>query len=349
MQRKERYQGQKLLIHALCRMAVSMKKTALILISSLLCSALILGGCQMGGEPQAGQSESDISSGSGLPAYTYTYNPYALPSLAEERLGRSLSVYKAAVDAVEERAETVSVGSEEEFELVKGLLEDYYPPFALVTDAQYSAADSSAKFTYRYNDRVHEQKMATYPQLLEGILKLALKEGDSDTTKAMALYLYATSSMFESGRSGLTAWDALNGESDHNGYAEALGALLLQAGVDCLEAEIEMGDGTPHLMVLVKLNGQYYYLDPYGEKELSDGTGLAAFGMTQKDCVEYGYLDAFAVKLGNGSGEVPPAAEDSRFSELRRCVRWEFDEKRENILATVDGVQLDWGPLEKTD
>ncbi len=326
-----------------------MKKTALILITSLLCFALPLGGCQAGKEPQTSQSESDASSGSGLPAYIYAYNPYALPSLAEERLGGSLSVYKAAVDAVEERTETVSMGSEEEFELVKGLLEAYYPPFALVTGVEYSAADSSMKFTYRYNDRVHGQKMSAYPQLLEGILKLALKEGDSDTAKAMALYLYATSSMFESGRNGLTAWDALNGESDHNGYAEALGALLLQAGVDCLEAEIEMGDGTPHLMVLVKLDGQYYYLDPYGEKELSDGTGLAAFGMTRKDCVEYGYLDAVAVKLGGDSGSTAPVAADSRFSELRRCVRWEFDEKRENILATADGVQLNWGPLKKVD
>ena len=326
---------------------IYMKKLALLLAAVVVCS--ILGGCQMENDPGSGQSGigSSSSESSDLPAYEYNYNPYALPSLIEEKLGDSLSVYKAAVDAIESRVESVPVKDESEFQLVTGVLKEYYPPFALVTAAEYSASDAAMKFSYRYNGNVHAQKISDYPAKFKSIFMLALKEGDGEVAKAMGIYLYATSSMFESGRSNLTAWDALNGEADHNSYAEVLGAALLQAGVDCLKVETKGGDGTPHLMILAKLEGSYYYMDPFGGTALSDGTGLAAFGMTQEDCVKNGYLDSFTLKTGSSSGEVPPAADDPRFSELRLCARWKFDEKRENIIITVDGVERDWGPLVK--
>jgi hypothetical protein len=326
---------------------VDMKKLALLLVAVLVCS--ILGGCQMENSPGSSQSGvgGSSSESSDLPAYEYSYNPYALPSLVEEKLGDSLPVYKAAIDAIEERVEFVPVKDEGEFQLVTGVLKEYYPPFALVTAAEYSAFDAAIKFSYRYNGNIHAQKISEYPTKFEKIFKLALKDGDGEVPKAMGIYLYATSSMFESGRSGLTAWDALNGEADHNSYAEVLGAALLQAGVDCLKVETKGGDGTPHLMILAKLEGSYYYMDPFGETVLSDGVGLAAFGMTQKDCVKNGYLDSFILRTGSGSGERPPAADDSRFSELRLCAKWRFDEKRENIVITVDGEERDWGPLVK--
>lgn len=320
-----------------------MKKTALLLAAVLICS--ILGGCQPGDGTGSSQSGSGSSTGNDFLTYEYTYNPYALPSLIEEKLGDSLTAYKAVVDAVENREESVFVKDEDESNLITGILQEYYPPFVLVTQAEYNTDDSSLKLSYRYNGNVHTQKLSGYRAILERAVRLALKKNDSETVRAMALYLYATSSVFESGRTGLTAWDAINGETDHNGYAQILETLFLQADVDCLKTETKRSDGTPHLIVLTKLKDKYYYMDPYGETILSDGTGLAAFGMTRADCVKNGYLDSFEPKTGGCTIGAIPSVDDSRFSELRLCARWSFDDKRENLKIVINGAEKDWGSL----
>ena len=321
----------------------NMKKMVFVITAVLI--SVFFGGCQMeeGSQPQG--SEGNESSSESIPAYTYIYNPYALPSIIEEELGDFISVYQAVVDAVESGNTTVAVESADAFENVKGVLEEYYPPFELVTSAEYDAAESAVKLSYRYGQRAHEQRLEQYRSALEGVMMLSLREGDHDTGKAMGIYLYATSSLFETGEDNLTAWDAIvNAKTDHNGYAKAYCIYLLQAGVDCVKVETKGADGTPHLIDLANLDGKYYYMDPYGEVTLSDGEGLGCFGWTRAQCVENGYQDYFKL-ISGGLREEPPAADDKRFSEMRLCSKWEFDETRENITMTIEGEPVEWGPV----
>ena len=323
-----------------------MKKIALIL--AALMAAAFLGGCQA--EGSTSQPEDSSQSGESSSVYVLDYDPYRLPSIIEEGLGDSLETYKEAVDAIESYAESVSVADEEEFEKVSASLREFYPPSFLAEEMTYLPDTKEMKFSYRYNSNAHARQLTNYSDFLSAMFRVALREGDNDTAMAMAEYLYATTGLFTSEKAEITAWDTvISAETDHNGYALLLEQLLLQSGIDCIKVESAAGDGTPHLMVLVNLGGSYFILDPYSELYLSDGTGLAGFGMTAADCEKNGFSDDFKIRAWDGFAWELPTIDDTRFAELRGCFTWEFSEEdRNHIIITVAGNESEWGPLEES-
>lgn len=282
-------------------------------------------------QTQSGASE--LSSSSDLPAYDYTYNKYALPPAVKESLGASDEAYRAAVDAIEARAESFNVSDEAAFEVVRKALGGYYPPAGLVTEMRYDSATKDVHLTYRYNANVHKQQLEKAGQVTEKIIDLALREGDSEAIKALALYRYVASGVHNNGKADSTLWSALlDGVAGNRPIAEMYAFLLAQAGVESVAVTAKDADGGDHAMVAVRIDGAWSLMDPTYELDRSGGSGLACFGMTEKDIAG----NRLSLPLTAAFGQAP-ACSDTRFAGLRLCARWSFDTERTKLKLTIDG------------
>lgn len=323
-----------------------MKKFSLILVVLLLFVSLT--GCAMeGAENSADGTSNSSSSEVELAAYPFEYDPYVLPVSVKEQLGDFFEPYKKAVDAVRERSEDFSVSSRSEYDAVIGVLNEYFPPFALVTETAYDTSSNKAKLSYRYDQETHEYRVQLFENAQAFAANVALKEGDGDVAKALSLYYYATSAIYENKRETNMLEPFTDSTADHNGYAVYLNQMFLQVGIDSICVEVTDVNQLQHKMVMAKLDGNVYYFDPYSELASSTGYGLVCFGMSDKDLKTFGFGEGARLLTGLEAPLDVPAAGSDRFSAMRNCANWTMNTDRQSILMTVEGVKENWGPFDE--
>nr|MDD6335606.1 hypothetical protein [bacterium] len=99
-------------------------------------------------------------------------------------------------------------------------------------------------------------------------------------------------------------------------------------------------DESFHAWLQVKLDGQWYHLDPTFENGDTQGTGLTYFGMTDAQRADAGgYVAPFQVGVYPWGGEAYPCL-DERLTALHQAVSWERIGIHTVRLWMRDGTQM---------
>lgn len=170
-----------------------------------------------------------------------------------------------------------------------------YPPFMACAEYNslhaYNAKEGTISWKYRFDKSECEKMQATCDEVTEKYMS-NLREGDTDTAKALLLYNALTTDAvydYDAMENPITdeadferrtaSYNALVNKSGIcYSYSFALVYLYIHAGIDCITVSSQAGDGA-HMWVMAKLAGKCYYLDPTWDL----GGGFYNFGMTSQD------------------------------------------------------------------
>lgn len=217
----------------------------------------------------------------------YTWNPHVYGDIFKELYGEEdeEKIY-VLIDAVLAREESCDfdVKNSEiiwDFGLI---IQQICPLFdKLVSD--YSFESGVAYFEYRYDKAEHEEIIKNFKDRIEDIICSSVMETDNQTMAALAIYHFYSRSIeydheaVDDFNADITPYRALmEYEGICQSFASAYTYLLLQCGITAVNIS-SFVDDLAHEWTLVKLNGNYYHMDPTYEEGYG-GEGLIFFGMT---------------------------------------------------------------------
>ncbi len=301
-----------------------------VLAVSVLCS--VLAGCSSASETTASVSDTTTVETSASVTQTteesetteetapsrcnghYTFQTHVFPSKLEEIMGPAAhEAYDNMIDAVLAGEDYFDVADSETYDWVIGQFA--YACFPVIDDYIESAyaegfSNGRGKITYLIPKEELQQKIADFEQEITDILNENLEDDYSDFEKALALYLYMSRNytydyymMDHSSEMTVSAYQTLQDKSGIcQGLSELYSFLLLEAGVDAtVMKSLFTADMGGHQWSYVKINGQYYHIDPTFALQSNDS--LEYFMMNDSKREEAGYdLSACILTINYGSG-----------------------------------------------
>ncbi|MBE5846530.1 MAG: hypothetical protein E7300_02500 [Lachnospiraceae bacterium] len=144
---------------------------------------------------------------------------------------------------------------------------------------------------YDYAQEVALDRMERIERKIDGILADAPKEGDDyDTIRYFYEYVITHTDYVSDCPDNQNICSVfLDGQSVCSGYARALQYLLQRSGIEASEVSGNAA-GETHAWVLVKSDGDYYYVDPtWGDDSYAGAANIAGFDGTIPE-ISYSYL-----------------------------------------------------------
>lgn len=207
----------------------------------------------------------------------------------------------------------------------------------LVDEYHFDSDNNTIYLTYKYDEDEQALIVENFKERIEEIINSCVEETDNDTMIAIELYHYLSSN-------SVYDHDAIDGHHDVSAYrmimenagicqsfSGAYAYLLMQCGIQAIPCS-GYNDSDAHEWVYVKLDGEYYHMDPTFENGYA-GTGTVFFGMTNDKRAESGYpVENFNISNTWIGDEVQ--ASDERFASL-----WDMFEITE-ITRDSEGMVL---------
>ncbi|MEA4894193.1 MAG: transglutaminase-like domain-containing protein [Oscillospiraceae bacterium] len=321
-----------------------MKKLYVIIIVAMLCG---LASCKSGisstpdkSTPQpeapsktASEVPSEISKETSLQksALEYTFDPYVLPSDAASYLGNCLPDYRKLVDAVLERQTTISL-PEESLSKVYSCLIVEFPLCALINDIYIDWENSAVTISYIYSEEEHSEHIRAFTSRIEQVISSAVLPAYNDCEKVLSLYRWTANNIAYVDGNDVSAYHALmDGEGICQSYDGVFRFLLLQIGIDALNAGSFMDDGCAHQWTVVKIDDRWFHMDPTFEDSFDGGDGLTFFGMDDAAREQTGTVAPFTTGI-DAWWTSAPVCNSSRFDSFNLCVYWELNADTHSLL-----------------
>lgn len=255
----------------------------------------------------------------------YTWNPHVYGDIMKELYGEEIEedLYRL-IDAVLAREESCDfdVSNEAVISDLQFITTLICPLFdKLVND--YSFEAGTVSFEYKYDKAQHDEVINKFKDRIEYIICSSVKETDNQTMTALAIYHYYSGiitydyAAMDDIYADVSTYRALvEYEGVCQSFAGAYAYLLLQCGIPAVDIS-SYNKNLAHAWTLVKLNGNYYHMDPTYEEGYG-GAGLKCFGMTNEVREFYDYpVENFNVLNIWWGSDIK--ADDDRFSDLR-CI-----------------------------
>lgn len=217
----------------------------------------------------------------------YTWNPHVYGDILKELYGEEgeEDLY-GLIDAVLAREESCDFDvSNSGIIWDLGLIMQQICPLFDKLVSDYSIEAGVAYFEYRYDMEQHEEIIKNFKDRIEDIICSSVMETDNQTMTALAIYhLYSSSIEYDHEavddfNADITPYRALvEYEGICQSFSSAYTYLLLQCGITAVNIS-SFNDDAAHQWTLVKLNGNYYHMDPTYEEGYG-GEGLIFFGIT---------------------------------------------------------------------
>lgn len=252
----------------------------------------------------------------------FTWNPHVYGDVMKELYGEEdeENLYRL-IDAVLAREESCDfdVSNRGIIWDLGLIMQDICPLFdKLVSD--YNFEGGVAYLEYRYDKEQHDEIIKEFKDRIEHIICSSVMETDNQTMAALAIYhFYSSIIEYDHEAVGdfnadITPYRAL---VEYMGICQSFSSaytyLLLQCGITAVSIS-SFNDTTAHQWTLVKLNGNYYHMDPTYEEGYG-GEGLVFFGMTNDMRQIYDFpIDKFNVMNIWDSSDIQ--ANDDTFAEL---------------------------------
>lgn len=265
------------------------------------------------------------------PEIEFSFDPYVLPSDATAYLGDDLPYYQQLVDAVLERQESVSLPEESMSKAVSCLLAEF-PLCALMNDFYYDWESSAVTFSYIYDKEEHTAHIRDFEDRVAQAIRTSISSSYNDCEKALSLYRWTANNISYVDGNDVSVYHALmDGEGICQSYDGVLRFLLLQSGIDALSAAGFMDDGVAHQWTIVRLNDQWFHMDPTFEDSDNCGDGLCFFGMNDSAREQTGTIVPFTTGV-DGWCATAPLCESDCFNIFSTCVYWKLKANTHQIL-----------------
>jgi len=282
----------------------------------------------------------------------YRFQPKVCSSYMTELFGEAMTEsWFSLVDAVMAGEDTFACPDEDTYWWVMGQYPDRFFPVLqeliyYTYDVQEPVKDGVASFTYTVPKEEASARIAEFASLVEDILNETLRDTDTDLEKALALYLYFSHHYvydYEAADPNvyadyLSSYRVLTtGTGICQEFSVAYSYLLLQAGVDATTVSgHRIWDDASHQWSFVKINGQYFHVDP--TYVVSDQDSLSYFMMTDERREQMdGYPRAGYTFCSHYAQDHPHpdyAADDDSFREIWRGRFTELDRETHVLRYT---------------
>ena len=278
----------------------------------------------------------------------FTWNPHIYGDIMKELYGEDgeEDMY-GLIDAVLAREESCYF-DENNSEIIWNLgmiVQQVFPIFGILV-SDFSFESGVIYFEYRYDMAQHEEIIKNFKDRIEDIICSSVMETDNQTMAALAIYHFFSSRIIydyeamDDPDADVTSYRALmEYEGICQSFAGAYTYLLLQCGIPAVNISSMNGDSA-HEWTLVKLNGNYYHMDPTYEEGYGGG-GLICFGMTNdvREFFDYPVGNFNVMNIWWGSDI---QANDETFANL-----WNINGidtiVRDDTGMTVQGVNYETG------
>ena len=305
-------------------------------------------------KPDTGASE-ETTSVTTLPSYLqqvdFTWKPYVMSGLYANLYGDKFTAdFKSMVTAFLNYESTFSCSSKDEAEKMNIVASSCFP--LLDMDVFSVTCDESAKhgvLTYVWSKEDHMAGIQNFKDSITQFITSCVRKSDDKTTTAMALYMayssritYDYAALGDESNIDLSSYRGL---TEYAGICQTFGPayayLCLQMGIDAVTAGGLSTEKTAHEWTLVKLDGEYYYMDTTWQNG-DGGTGLTYFGLTSKERENAGNFTIAYINIGdtNAIWGNDIAAESDRFDDLHSATYAAFSTDRTKVdCIGADGSQ----------
>ena len=292
----------------------------------------------------------------------YTFRPKVCSVYMEEIFGKTMcETWFNLVDAVMAGETTFACPDQHTYDWVMGQFPERCFPVLIelidyAWDREHSVIDGVASFTYLLPYEEVSARIASFAELIEGILNESLADDYTDFEKALALYQYFAATyeydydtyylMESQAPDDVTAISFLeSGVGICQEISFAYSYLLMQAGVDATVMSGHRGyDFAGHQWSYVRINGSDYHIDPtYG---LGNGP-LDYFMMTDEQREEMDdYKRKYYVPTSVYAQEYPSpvyTADDETFRPLWGHEYAAFDHEKRTLYYyeyVEDGTRI---------
>lgn len=274
-----------------------------------------------------------------VPFIYHEWDPYAYGEFYRDTLGEQVQMdYLSLIEAIMAGNEQIEISSEFHEHMFDMLL-TLFPPFDFVVE-NVNYKDGLLSIEY-YDDR--EQVLSEFKARVEDILNSCICEGDTDIMKAIALYNYLTPRLtYDYAAVGNRDADVsgYRGIMEYEGicqsFASAYSYLCLQLGIDATVVIAFSEDIETHEWSMIKLDGEYYYVDPTFDTGMSSMMyfGFSKSYRAEKDKYPIEWQDVGAMKIYRG--DTFEGVDSSRFDELR-VMNYDVTIRRINGTMIITG------------
>ncbi len=307
------------------------------------------------------EDSSSISKTETDGSFTLNFDPYVLPSDVKKAL-KTTEYYKAVVEAILERKESVSVPTREDYDNIRFALGENFPFAFLVSELKYDSADSKVLISYKYNDE-HNEKIEEVKKAVADIFSNTVTKSDDSALAAISIYSWLAQNVEivkdnatkpqNDESSGISQTETSSDEStekktqkldfytaliEKKASDESISALysflLMQLGIESKTASCWQ-DGEYYSWNLVCVDSKWYHCDITQEQRQTEGSGLKFFGMNKDRLEEY-----ITAEISTGQWKwfttSIPKAKNKRFDDFKSVVSFEISDERNSIDAFTE-------------
>lgn len=266
-----------------------------------------------------------------LEEYNFIFNNYALLENDIKYLGESHEIYKEIVDSILKGEEKKQVENILEYQKIFNILNIRCPFFYLVEDMTYNEKDNTINIIYKNDIDIHLKLINEFKNMVKEIMEYNIKYNDSDIDIAMSLYKYISTSInYDSKSDNSIYYSIMSKKGSDINYASVYQYLLLQANIDSYMIYGTTLALQEHNWLIVKLNDNYYHMDPFFEKNETAGYGLYYFGMNDQRRLE-SVNNEFNKNIGEWEDSNLKECNSKIFDDFKNKILWSNDRKNNRI------------------
>lgn len=307
------------------------------------------------------ETTSETTAVTTLPLYMqevdFTWRPYVMSKIYANLYGdKFTSDFQSMVTAFLNYESTFPCSSSEEADQINTAAASCFP--LLHMDVSYITYDKTQKMgvlDFIWPQEDHMAGIKGFKDSITEFITSCVKKSDNELTIAMALYMAYSSKItydFAALSDNTTAdVSSYRGLTEYAGICQTFGPayayLCLETGIDAVTAGGLSTEETAHEWTLVKLDGDYYYMDTTWQNG-DGGAGLTYFGLTSQERESAGDFTISVINIGDTNviwgNDI--AVNNERFSDLHCAVYASFNTDRTQVdCIGKDGSQWTF-PLE---
>lgn len=283
----------------------------------------------------------------------YQWNPYAVSDIYSSIFGHRFETdFQAMVGAIMNGDSTFYCSDSSNAARLHTYGDAIFPPYSQLV-ANIFFEEGMAHIIYRtFHDEDRLAVLDNFRRSIEYLVGSALKEGDTPSTMAIALYnaysyqiTYDHSANFED--KTLTTYRAM---TEYTGiarnFAAAYAYLCTQMDINAVPVGGLNANNVSHDWTLLQIDNRYFYADPAWETD-KGGTGLRYFGMTTQQRYDDDRFLAHYTSVANSNALWGNNIDvsDERFFPLQDIVDVEQMWRTEGKL-TIRGTNADGETIE---
>ena len=310
--------------------------------------------------PDFGTS-SETTAVTTLPIYMqeadFTWKPYVMSQIYADLYGdKFTSDFQSMVTAFLNYESTFPCSSSEEADQINTAAASCFPLLNMdVFYITYDETQNIGVLDYIWPQEDHMAGIKSFEDSITQFITSCVKKSDNELTAAMALYMaYSSRITYDYAALGdETTIDlsSYRGLTEYAGICQTFGPayayLCLETGIDAVTAGGLSTEKTAHEWTLVKLDGEYYYMDTTWQNG-DGGAGLTYFGLTSQERESAGNFTISVINIGDTNviwGD-DIKVDSERFFSLHYAVYASFNTDRTQVdCIGNDGSQWTF-PLE---